>query len=193
MCNLYSLETGDLFETWAKVLRLPVVWQGQASNFQPVSEIKITDTAPILRASAEEARVAMTRWAWKSPKGKPVFNFVTEGRDFSNSDRVLIPADAFYEFTDPEPGQKLKTKWRFTMNDAPLFWIAGIVKEDCFTMLTTSPGPDIAPYHDRQVVLLRPEQGLDWLNLTRPQGELLAPAPAGTLTAAKVVKTGALL
>jgi putative SOS response-associated peptidase YedK len=193
MCNLYSLETGDLFETWAKVLRLPVVWQGQASNFQPVSEIKITDTAPVLRASADEARVAMTRWAWKSPKGKPVFNFVTEGRDFSNSDRVLIPADAFYEFTDAEPGQKLKTKWRFTMNDAPLFWIAGIVKEDCFTMLTTSPGPDIAPYHDRQVVLLRPEHGLDWLNLTRPQAELLAPAPAGTLTATKVVKTGTLL
>jgi len=193
MCNLYSLETGDLFETWAKVLRLPVVWQGQASNFQPVSEIKITDTAPILRASADEALVAMTRWAWKGFKGKPVFNFVSEGRDFSNSDRVLIPADAFYEFTDPEPGQKLKTKWRFTMNDASLFWIAGIVKEGCFTMLTTSPGPDIAPYHDRQVVLLRPEHGIDWLRLTRPQAEILAPAPAGTLTAEKVTKTGSLI
>ena len=49
MCNLYSLETGDLFATWEKVLRLPVVWQGQASNFEPRPEIKMTELAPIVR------------------------------------------------------------------------------------------------------------------------------------------------
>ena len=181
MCNLYSLETGDLFATWEKVLRLPVVWQGQASNFEPRPEIKMTELAPIVRHVGEQAVVSMTPWAWRAPSGKPVFNFVTEGRDFSKSDRVLIPADAFYEFTDKLPGQKRMTRWKFTMVDNPVFWIAGIVQQNCWTMLTTSPGPDIQPYHDRQIVLLSADQGRDWLDLSRPQTEILAPAAAGTL------------
>lgn len=181
MCNLYSLETGDLFKTWERVLRLPVVWEGKASNFEPRPEIKMTEAAPIVRHVGDQAVASMTQWAWRAPSGKPVFNFVTEGRDFSMTDRVLIPADAFYEFTDPQPGQKRKTRWKFTMPESPLFWIAGIVKQGCWTMLTTEPGPDIAPYHDRQIVVLSGEQGRDWLDLTRPEAEILRPAPAGTL------------
>jgi len=182
MCNLYSLKTGDLFATWNKVLKLPVVWDGQASNFEPRPEIKMTETAPIVRHVGDQAVVSMTQWAWKAPSGKPVFNYVSESRDFSKSDRVLIPADAFYEFTAPQPGEKRKTRWQFTMVDNPLFWIAGIVKNGCWTMLTTEPGPDIQPYHDRQIVLLSAEGGRDWLDLTRPQGEMLRPAAAGTLS-----------
>jgi putative SOS response-associated peptidase YedK len=67
------------------------------------------------------------------------------------------------------------------MVDNPVFWIAGIVQQNCWTMLTTSPGPDIQPYHDRQIVVLSADQGRDWLDLSRPQTEILAPAAAGTL------------
>ena len=183
MCNLYSLKTADLFATWEKVLRLPVVWDSDkpASNFEPRPEIKMTETAPIVRHIADRAVVSMTPWAWKAPSGKPVFNFVTEGRDFASSDRVLIPADAFYEFTDALPGQKRKTRWKFTMPDSPLFWVAGIVKQGCWTMLTTAPGPDIAPYHDRQIVVLPGDRGRDWLDLSRPQADILTALPAGSL------------
>jgi putative SOS response-associated peptidase YedK len=181
VCNLYSLKTGDLFATWEKVLRLPVVWDGRASNFEPRPEIKMTEEAPIVRHVGDQAVVSMTQWAWKAPSGKPVFNFVTEGRDFRKSDRVLIPADAFYEFTDKLPGQTRKTRWKFTMPESPLFWVAGIVKNDCWTMLTTEPGPDIAPYHDRQIVVLHGDQGRDWLDLSKPAAEILRPVPAGTL------------
>lgn len=48
-------------------------------------------------------------------------------------------------------------------------------------MLTTEPGPDIAPYHNRQVVVLQPENWSAWLNLTKPEAELLQPLPAGSL------------
>jgi putative SOS response-associated peptidase YedK len=181
MCNLYSLEQGDLFDLWKKVLRLPVVWEGRASNFEPRPEIKMTETAPIVRHVGDQAVVSMTQWAWRAPSGKPVFNFVSEGRDFSRSDRVLIPADAFYEFTDAQPGQKRKTRWKFTMPGNPVFWVAGIVQQGCWTMLTTAPGPDIAPYHDRQIVLLPAEQGRDWLDLSRPQADILKALPAGSL------------
>jgi putative SOS response-associated peptidase YedK len=53
-------------------------------------------------------------------------------------------------------------------------------------MLTTSPGPDVAPYHDRQVVVLQPENWAAWLHLTKPQGELLRPLPEGSLVAETV-------
>ncbi|WP_354668925.1 SOS response-associated peptidase family protein [Caulobacter sp. RL271] len=183
MCNLYSLKTADLFRTWERVLRLPVVWDSDrpVSNLEPRPEIRMTEIAPIVRHVGDQAVVSMTKWAWAGPGGKPVFNFRSDGRTFGDSDRVLIPADAFYEFTDPLPGQKRKTRWKFTMPESPLFWVAGIVKQGCWSMLTTEPGPDIQPYHDRQIVVLPGEQGRDWLDLTKPEGDILRPALAGTL------------
>jgi putative SOS response-associated peptidase YedK len=55
-------------------------------------------------------------------------------------------------------------------------------------MLTTKPGPDVAPYHARQVAVLRPDQWGAWLTYAEPATMLLAPAPSGTLavTAANV-------
>src|SRR3546814_5300328 len=78
----------------------------------------------------------MTQWAWIDHRGKPVFNFRSENRSFASSDRRLIPSDGFYEFTVPaNPKQRLKDKWLFTLVGEPWFWIAGIVKDGCFTML----------------------------------------------------------
>lgn len=53
-------------------------------------------------------------------------------------------------------------------------------------MLTTEPGPDVSPYHYRQIVVLPPPAGLDWLRLSRPAVEMLKPSSAGSLQAGKV-------
>ena len=113
-----------------------------------------------------------------------MFNFRSEGRQFANSKRCLVPASAFFEFT----GTKYpKAKHRFTLNGSPFMAIAGLWREAAgnkpatFTMLTTEPGPDIAPYHNRQVVVLQPENWSAWLNLTKSEAELLQPLPAGAL------------
>ena len=53
-------------------------------------------------------------------------------------------------------------------------------------MLTTDPGPDVAPYHNRQVVVLQPENWTAWINLTKPEAELLRPLPTGSLAAETV-------
>ena len=90
-----------------------------------------------------------------------MFNFRSEeGRRFDKSHRCLIPASAFFEFT----GKKYpKIKHRFTLTGAPFMAIAGLWRDGKgnqppgFAMLTTEPGPDVAPYHDRQVVVLPPE------------------------------------
>ena len=52
---------------------------------------------------------------------------------------------------------------------------------ETFTLLTTAPGPDVAPIHDRQMVVLERADWLAWLELSRPEAELLQPLPAGSL------------
>ena len=72
--------------------------------------------------------------------------------------------------------------------------IAGIWREGhgnhppAFTMLTTAPGPDVEPYHNRQVVVLKPEHWASWICLTKPQVELLQPLPSGSLAVETVRK-----
>jgi putative SOS response-associated peptidase YedK len=65
--------------------------------------------------------------------------------------------------------------------------IAGIFREAnganpaSFTMLTTEPGDDVKSFHNRQVVVVRPENWSAWLHLSKPEAELLRPLPAGSL------------
>jgi putative SOS response-associated peptidase YedK len=49
-------------------------------------------------------------------------------------------------------------------------------------MLTTEPGPDVAPYHNRQVAVLAPADWKAWLDHQIPEQDLLKPLPAGTLS-----------
>jgi putative SOS response-associated peptidase YedK len=52
--------------------------------------------------------------------------------------------------------------------------------------LTTVPGPDVAAIHDRQIVVLRPQDWGRWLNPTRPESEILKPLPEGSLMVEQV-------
>lgn len=189
MCNLYRLrvspsDLGGVF----RQLGLPLDWKdGQVPNLEPRDEIRIRDTAPVVVRAPEGVQLTTMTWAWPGPGGKPVFNFRSDGRSFAGSTRCLIPADGFYEFTAPaDPKQKRKDRWLFTLAGEAWFWIAGIVRDGCFAMLTTAPGPDVAPYHDRQVVVLPQRDALAWLDLTRPERELLRPLPAGSLSVSQV-------
>ena len=53
---------------------------------------------------------------------------------------------------------------------------------EAFTLFTTEPGPDVAPIHNRQMVVLDRSDWLAWLDLTHPEAKLLRPLPAGSLT-----------
>jgi len=188
MCNLYTQskspdEIARIFREQQMTLHFP---EG-IPNLQP-TDIRITDPGPIVRASAEERiDLLVRRWSWPGQGGKPVYNFRSDGREFS-SGRCLIVADGFYEFTTPsDPKRKRKDRWLFTSSIDGMMGIAGLVRDapgtgEAFTMLTTEPGSDVAPYHGRQVAVLRPEQWKAWLTYAQPASELLAPAPSGTLT-----------
>jgi len=57
---------------------------------------------------------------------------------------------------------------------------------DAFTLLTTEPSSDLAPIHERQMVVLDRSDWLAWLDLTKPESELLRPLPAGSLAVKQV-------
>ena len=189
MCNLYTQsksvdEVARLFND----LQMPLRFPNGVPNLQP-REIAITDPSPIVRAdNGGGFELVVRRWSWPAPGGKPVFNFRSDGREFG-SGRCLIVADGFFEFTRPDdPKARRKHKWRFTLRDAEQFAIAGLWRTDptigeAFTMLTTEPGEDIQPYHNRQIVVLRPGDFARWLDPAVPAAELCKPLAAGSLSA----------
>lgn len=47
------------------------------------------------------------------------------------------------------------------------FCVAGTIRKssdiEAFSMLATTPGADVAPYHDRLIAILQREHWVDWL------------------------------
>jgi putative SOS response-associated peptidase YedK len=194
MCNDYRLLTNaaELFEGFSET-RIKILFPEGAPNIQAREDIKITDIAPIVRASddgAESCDLVQRRWSWPGQGRKPVYNFRSDGREFA-SGRCLIPADGFYEFTDPTDKKKRKDKWLFTKTGEPWFCVAGIWRADkdvgeAFTMLTMPPGPDIAPYHDRQIAILDRADWAAWLDHAISAKAILKALPAGSLDVKQV-------
>jgi putative SOS response-associated peptidase YedK len=193
MCNDYEQHI-----RWAQycammqAAELGIPTQQSELDLPVADDIKINDMGPVMRAAGNVIKLVPMNFSFPpSGRGGPVFNFRSEGRHFDKSNRCLIPASAFFEFT----GKKYpKAKHRFTLNGAPFLAIAGLWREGkgtappAFTMLTTSPGPDVEPYHSRQIVVLRPEDWAAWIYLTKPEKELLRPLPEGSLAVETVRK-----
>ena len=186
MCNDYEQHI-----RWAQycammqAAELGIPTQQSERDLPQADDIRINDLGPVMRASGNVIELVPMNFSFPSAgRGGPVFNFRSEGRHFDKSNRCLIPASAFFEFT----GKKYpKAKHRFTLKGAPFLAIAGLWREGkaeataAFTMLTTSPGPDVEPYHSRQVVVLPPEDWAAWIYLTKPEKDLLRPLPRGSL------------
>jgi len=191
MCNDYEQHIRwKQYCDMMQALELGIPTQQTELDLPVADDIKINDSGPVMRAAGNGVELVSMNFSFppSGPRGGPVFNFRSEGRNFEKSNRCLIPASAFFEFT----GKKYpKAKHRFTLNNAPFMAIAGIWRESkngaqAFTMLTTEPSPDVEPYHNRQVVVLKPEDWAHWIYLTKPQADLLRPLPEGLLDAETV-------
>lgn len=195
MCNLFenTVSFADLVRAFATAGR-PVLKPepGAAPNWPLFEAVRPTDFAPVVRRLGEGAEVLQLRWGFASERSQipanrapPVTNFRSEGRRFANAGdrgRCLVPATAFYEYTG---NKSPKTRWRFTEAGQPWFCLAGLWRRhgdgaERFTLLTTEPGPDMAPYHNRQVVVAPREAWADWL-AGAPEADILKASPAGTL------------
>ncbi|BBD03413.1 MULTISPECIES: SOS response-associated peptidase [Sphingobium] len=197
MCNDYRLivDIASIVEDFED-LKIKIKMPEGKPNVAAREDIKITDAAPIVR-SVEGERAAgelvSRRWSWAGQKGRPVYNFRSEGRQFT-SHRCLILADGFYEFTDPaDAKQKRLDKWLFTMADHRWFCIAGIWRAapegEAFTMLTMDAGPDVATYHHRQIIPLPRDRWANWLDPDVPAEKTLAWMPKGSLPVTQVYRS----
>ena len=194
MCNSYEQQVS--YAAYRKAIEaqeLATPASEGADDLAQADDLKIGDVGPVLVTSGNGVELKPMAFGWPAPRPKasPVFNFKSDGRDFSDSRRCVIVLSGFYEFV----GTKYpKAKYRFALRGSPVMGIAGLWSEGkddgklSFTMLTTAPGPDIEPYHDRQVCVLAPDEWAAWLFLTRPQEELLRPLPGGTLEVTLVRK-----
>ena len=180
MCNEYRFERSldELLEEFSR-LSLPMTWVGGAPNLEPRASVRPTDKAPVLVGREGGVELRELRWGFVQARGGPLINFRSDGRRVPTG-RCLAPMDGFYEFTGVRPP---KSKWLFTPTQGGFLGVAGLVRDDRFTLLTCPPGPDVAPYHDRQIVILPSNLWAAWLNGPQPA---LVPAPPGTLTVTQV-------
>ena len=196
MCNDYRLEVeaSAIFEDFAE--RKIKIWFSEGTpNIQARQDIKITDSAADRahdrrRAECRGPGAAAVELAGSERSGRST---ISAPKDVS-SRRVaaLLSPTAFMNSPTPaDKKKKRKDKWLFTKTDEPIFCIAGIWREtkdvsEAFTMLTMSPGPDIAPYHDRQIVILERDAWAHWLDPAVPAQSLIKALPAGSIQVEQV-------
>ncbi len=211
MCNRYGYlaPVSRLADVFSEI-RIPLLFDGGAvPNLPPQDHIRPTNIAPIVRAlnpAAPEGGVTLVeaRWwlipffhkgtvkEWKpmctNARSETVATTATFREPFRRR-RCLVPATHYFEWT----GEKgAKTMWRFTRTGADLFCFAGLWDRattadgviESFTILTCAPGPDCAPYHTRQPVVLEQEDWGRWLDLTADVSSLMRAGPAGTISVA---------
>jgi putative SOS response-associated peptidase YedK len=187
ICNDYEQHVRWVeYRSMMQALELRVPSHQSELDLPEADDIRIADSGPVMRSAGNGIDLVPMTFSFPPgrPRGAPVFNFRSEGRHFGNSTRCIVPASAFFEFT----GKKYpKAKHRFALKGSPITAIAAISRPGqgnqppSFAMLTTAPGPDVAPYHNRQVVVLRPEDWAAWIHLTKTEAELLRPLPEDAL------------
>ena len=126
--------------------------------------------------------VELVELAWglrpREPRGRPFTLVRAEGRSFP-SHRCLVPASEVHHQGRGGP-------YAYALADGDWFYLAAIWRPaaqgwaEAFAVLTIAANADLAPFHDRQMAVLRRDQRMGWLDLTHPEGELLRPLPAGS-------------
>jgi putative SOS response-associated peptidase YedK len=89
----------------------------------------------------------------------------------------------------PSPSCALRAG-RFQVGD--WFYFAGVWRPatrdwpEAYAILTIEANDDVAPFHDRQMAVLRREQRMAWLDWICPAEKLLRPLPSGTFAVSRL-------
>lgn len=146
------------------------------------------DPRIIIRRGDEGVEMVELPWGLrpKEPGGRPFTLVRAEGRTFP-SHRCLVPAT---EFMLARQGQR----YSFALADGDWFYFAGIWRPaspqwpEAYAILTIAAGPDVVPYQDRQMAVLRRVQRMDWLDLAVPEHELFRRHRRGTFAVERHVR-----
>lgn len=152
-------------------------------EFVPHFNIAPTQTVPVVRVDAAGQRIfTLARWglipSWVNDSTeiqhpinakaetaaiKPMF------RHAFRKSRVLVPADAFYEWQAVTDG---KQPWLIRLKEDEPMGMGGLLEHWqgpqgevlTFSILTTESNPLMVKIHDRMPVIIRPENYATWLD-----------------------------
>jgi putative SOS response-associated peptidase YedK len=152
-----------------------------------------------------ERQLELMRWGFKLPD-RLLFNARSEGIETSKfwkdaflKGRVIVPADAIFEWKEMPKGQK-KPKYEFTLAGREPFGMAGVWKhwknpktdqwERTFAVITGEPNEIMQPVHDRMTTFLEPRDYAEFLATSqRPPIHLLRILPANEMRTVLVEKS----
>lgn len=156
----------------------------------PDDDIAPGSIQPVVSINPDgERQLELMRWGFKLPD-RLLFNARSEGIESSKfwkdaflKGRVIVPADAIFEWKKMPKGQK-KPKCEFTVTGQEPFSMAGLWKlwknprtdqwERTFAVITGEPNELMTPIHHRMTTLLEPRHYAEYLEPTeRPPVHLL--------------------
>jgi putative SOS response-associated peptidase YedK len=144
------------------------------------SDAPLDERRVIIRRRGGDVEMVELPWDLqpKEPGGRPFTVVRAEDRSFP-SHRCLVPAS---EFRHRSQGKN----YSFRLANGDWFYFAGIWRPatrdwpEAYAILTIAANDDIAPYHDRQMMVLRREDCSQWLDMTASEHELLRPLPGAS-------------
>lgn len=145
-----------------------------ATVFQ--SDAPLDERRVIIRRHDGDVEMVELPWGLRPRDGDArAVNVVrSKGRTFPTH-RCLVPASEFRHRT-----------FSFSLANGDWFYFAGIWRPaindwpESYAILTIEANDDLAPFHDRQMVVLRREQRMAWFDGLVPEGEILRRLLAGT-------------
>jgi putative SOS response-associated peptidase YedK len=150
------------------------------------SEAAIGQRRIVIRRNGGDLEMVELPWGLqpREPSGRAFTIVRAEGRSFPDH-RCLVPAS---EFRHRSRGKD----YAFSLTDRDWFYFAGIWRPatrdwpEAYAILTIEAAPDVAPFHDRQMAVVRREHRMAWLDRTRRVDDLLRPLPSGSFRVARL-------
>lgn len=172
--------------TWSQIVELyRLTLPDEPKELKPSYNVAPTHVMPIIRPAGNGRELIMAGWGlvpfWLKPEqlGKPPYSTINARddriqtaptyREPFKKRRCLVPASGWYEW------QKIDSKTKKPHYFQPVakpFAFAGVwdvwngdgkASITSFSVVTTSPAPSTAQYHDRMPVVLAESQFDDWM------------------------------
>ena len=185
MCGRFYIESDDAPQELIELLnRAETRVQAADPSFRlPRGEVRPGDWAAVVSLNrASQRSVFAMKWGFhmdrqllinarsETAAQKPTF------RESMAMRRCLIPASSYFEW---DHRTKPLTKYRFSLSDAPMLWLAGLYRFEpdsaypVFTVLTRPAAGDVAPFHERMPVIVPPTLTDRWLDRSQPPQPIL--------------------
>src|SRR5258708_16900459 len=150
-------------------------------DLSPEDDIAPGSIQPVVSINQNgERQLELMRWRFKLPD-RLLFNARSEGIETSKfwkdaflKGRVIVPADAIFEWKEMPKGQK-KPKYEFTLAGQEPFGMAGLWKlwknprtdqwERTFAVIPGDPNEVMEPIHGRMTTILEPHDYAEYLTI----------------------------